>query len=112
LGAEVVFGAQDELEAVRAGYARNRDILLNELPAIGLDGVLPADGAFYLYIDISRYSGDSLEFCSKILDATGVGTTPGVDFDRRRGKSAIRLSFSGPERDIVEAMRRLKAWLR
>ncbi|MCI0467368.1 MAG: aminotransferase class I/II-fold pyridoxal phosphate-dependent enzyme, partial [Beijerinckiaceae bacterium] len=112
LGAEVVFGAQDELEAVRAGYARNRDILLNELPAMGLNGVLPTDGAFYLYIDISRYSGNSLDFCSKMLDATGVGTTPGVDFDRRRGNSAIRLSFSGPERDIVEAVRRLKAWLR
>ncbi|MCI0600675.1 MAG: aminotransferase class I/II-fold pyridoxal phosphate-dependent enzyme, partial [Beijerinckiaceae bacterium] len=102
----------DELEAVRAGYARNRDILLNELPAMGFGEVLPADGAFYLYIDISRYSGDSLDFCSKMLNETGIGTTPGVDFDRRRGKLAIRLSFSGPERDIVEATRRLKVWLR
>ena len=74
--------------------------------------VLAADGAFYLYVDISRFSDDSLDFCAKLLDATGVGTTPGVDFDRRRGKLAVRLSFAGPERDIVEAMRRLKAWLR
>ena len=67
-----------------AGYARNREILLNELPGMGFD-VLPADGAFYLYADISRRSNDSLEFCARLLDATGVGTTPGVDFDRRRG---------------------------
>ncbi|MGB6983547.1 MAG: aminotransferase class I/II-fold pyridoxal phosphate-dependent enzyme, partial [Methylocella sp.] len=111
IGAEVVFDAQDELEAVRAGYAGNRAILLNELPGMGFD-VSAAEGAFYLYVDISRFSGDSLDFCAKLLDATGVGTTPGVDFDRRRGKSAVRLSFAGPERDIVEAMRRLKAWLR
>jgi aspartate/methionine/tyrosine aminotransferase len=111
IGAEVVFDAQEELEAVRAGYAGNREILLNELPGMGFD-FLPADGAFYLYVDISRFSGDSLDFCAKLLDATGVGTTPGVDFDRVRGHSAIRLSFAGPERDIVEAMRRLKAWLR
>jgi len=111
IGAEVVFDAQEELEAVRTGYAGNREILLNELPGMGFD-VLAADGAFYLYVDISRFSDDSLDFCAKLLDATGVGTTPGVDFDRRRGKSAVRLSFAGPDRDIVEAMRRLKAWLR
>ncbi len=111
VGAEVVFDAQAELEAVRAGYARNREILLNELPGRGFD-FLPADGAFYLYVDISRYSEDSADFCAKLLDATGVGTTPGLDFDRARGKSAMRLSFAGPEGDIVEAMRRLKAWLR
>ena len=111
IGAQVVFDAQEELQAVLAGYARNREILLNELPGIGFD-VLPADGAFYLYADISRHSEDSLEFCARLLDATGVSTTPGVDFDRRRGHSAIRLSFAGPERDIVEAMRRLKTWMR
>jgi aspartate/methionine/tyrosine aminotransferase len=111
IGAEVVFDAQDELQAVLAGYARNRDILLNELPGMGFD-VLAADGAFYLYADISRFSGDSLVFCARLLDAAGVATTPGLDFDRRRGTSAIRLSFAGPEGDIIEAARRLKAWLR
>jgi aspartate/methionine/tyrosine aminotransferase len=111
IAAEAVFDAQKELEAVLAGYARNREILLDALPGMGFD-FLPADGAFYLYVDIARFSGNSLEFCAKMLDATGVGTTPGLDFDRRRGHSAIRLSFAGPERDIVEAMRRLKTWLR
>ena len=111
IGAEVVFDAQDELQAVLAGYARNRNILLNELPGIGFD-VLAADGAFYLYADISRFSDNSLDFCARLLDAAGVATTPGLDFDRRRGTSAIRLSFAGPEGDIIEAARRLKAWLR
>jgi len=111
IGAEVVFDAKEELQAVLKGYARNRELLLNELPGMGLD-VLPADGAFYLYADIARHSDNSLEFCAKMLDATGVATTPGIDFDRRRGHSAIRLSFAGPERDIIEAMRRLKAWMR
>ncbi|HET6375721.1 MAG TPA: aminotransferase class I/II-fold pyridoxal phosphate-dependent enzyme, partial [Methylocella sp.] len=112
IGAEAVFDAREELEAVRAGYARNRAILLNELPALGLDQFLPADGAFYLYVDISRFSGSSLDFCDKMLGATGVAATPGVDFDRSRGSSTMRLSFAGPERDIVEAVRRLRAWLR
>lgn len=112
IGAEAVFDAKEELEAVRAGYERNRAIILNELPAMGLDGFHRPDGAFYVYVDISRLSGDSLDFCAKMLDATGVGATPGLDFDRQRGASAMRLSFAGPERDIVEAMRRMKTWLR
>lgn len=112
IGAEAVFNAQEELEAVRAAYERNRAILLNELPGMGLEEFNPPDGAFYVYVDISRFSSDSLEFCTKMLDAIGVGATPGLDFDRRRGASAMRLSFAGPEGDIVEAMRRLKAWLR
>ncbi len=112
LGAEAVFNAQDELEAVRAGYARNRDILLNELPAMGLDGFVCPDGAFYLYADISRFSNNALDFCANLLAEAGVGTTPGIDFDRSRGNHAMRLSFSGPERDILEGMRRLRAWLR
>jgi aspartate/methionine/tyrosine aminotransferase len=112
LGAEAVFNARDELEAVRAGYARNRDILLNELPAMGLDGFVSPDGAFYLYADISWFSDNALDFCANLLAEAGVGTTPGIDFDRSRGNHAIRLSFSGPERDIFEGMRRLRAWLR
>lgn len=112
LGAEAAFEAKEELEAIRANYARNRDILLNELPAMGLCGFAPPDGAFYLFADISRFGGDSIEFCARLLKEAGVGITAGADFDRRRGASAVRISFSGPERDILEGMRRLKAWLR
>jgi len=110
IGAQAVFDAQDELQRVLAGYARNREILLNELPGMGFD-FFPAEGAFYLYADISKHSENALDFCARMLDATGVAATPGLDFDRLRGHTAIRLSFAGPERDIIEAMRRLKGWL-
>ncbi|QBR72974.1 1-aminocyclopropane-1-carboxylate deaminase [Beijerinckiaceae bacterium] len=112
VGAEAVFDAQEELQGILAGYARNRAVLINELPGVGLSDFLPADGAFYLYIDISRFSDNSLDFCDRMLEATGVATTPGLDFDRLAGKSTIRLSFAGPENDIVEAIQRLRSWLR
>lgn len=111
IGAEAAFDAEEELQRVAAGYARNRDILLNALPELGLDA-LPPEGAFYLYADISNYSADSLDFCAKMLAATGVATTPGLDFDLAQGRNAIRISFAGSERTILEATRRLKAWLK
>jgi aspartate/methionine/tyrosine aminotransferase len=47
------FEGLEELEAIKAGYAASRALLLNELLAAGLRSILPADGAFYLYADVS-----------------------------------------------------------
>ncbi len=112
LGAEAVFDEEEELQVVLAGYARNRAILLEELPGMGLGRFPPVDGAFYVYLDVSRLTDSASAFCAKMLDEIGVAATPGLDFDRIRGDCAVRLSFAGAERDIVEAMRRMKSWLR
>ena len=113
VGAEAVFDAGADLQEIVAGYARNRAILLDELPRLGLGDFHPADGAFYIYTDISRLTNDSsIDFCRRMLDETGVATTPGIDFDRARGHSAVRFSFAGPEEDIIEAVKRLRGWLR
>ncbi|MBV9820667.1 MAG: aminotransferase class I/II-fold pyridoxal phosphate-dependent enzyme, partial [Actinobacteria bacterium] len=53
LAAVAAFDAHDELAANVARYAENRALLLEALPAIGLGRLAPADGAFYLYADVS-----------------------------------------------------------
>ena len=111
IAAEVAFDATEELEAIKAGYARSRAVLFEELPRIGLPDFHPADGAFYLYVDVSRYTNDSVEFCKRMLNEAGVAATPGVDFDRDNGHHTMRLSFSGAEARIIEGVKRLKAWL-
>ena len=85
--------------------------MLNELPAIGFSEFPPVDGAFYLYADVSRFTNDSFAFAGKMLREIGVATTPGADFDAERGQSNIRMSFAGSEAQMVEAVRRLRAWL-
>jgi aspartate/methionine/tyrosine aminotransferase len=70
----------------------------------------PADGAFYLYIDISEFAASSVDLCRRVLDETGVALTPGVDFDPARGHHYVRLSFAGPEADTAAAADRLTAW--
>ena len=100
----------DELDANVARYAANRQLLLNELPAAGFDSFAPADGAFYLYADVSRLTDDAPAFCARMLAETGVATTPGIDFDPLRGKSFLRFSFAGATADMAEAARRLKSW--
>ena len=112
IAAEAAFEAGEELEGVRRGYARNREILLNELPRLGLGDFHPVDGAFYVYVDVGRFTNDSRDFCRRLLEEGGVATTPGGDFDRARGARAMRLSFAGSEADIVEAVRRIGGFLR
>ena len=112
IGAEAAFDAVEELELVKAGYARNRALLLNELPAMGLGDFHPVDGAFYVYLDISRFTNDSADFCRRLLEEGGVAATPGLDFDRARGHHTMRISFAGGEVAVREGVARIGRWLK
>lgn len=108
----VAFDCREELDENVRRYGRNRDLLLRELPAAGFDRIAPAEGAFYLFAEVSRLTNDSFAFCRRMLTETGVATTPGVDFDTARGHRFLRISFAGSEADIAEAAGRLAAWRR
>jgi aspartate/methionine/tyrosine aminotransferase len=92
-------------------YAINRRKLLDGLRELGINRLAPTDGAFYVYADVSDFTADSMAFCSKLLDDTGVAIAPGIDFDTTRGDSFVRFSFAGPTSDIEEALRRIGRWL-
>jgi aspartate/methionine/tyrosine aminotransferase len=106
------FDCRDELDGHVNRYRANRDLLMAGLPAAGLDRLTPAQGAFYLYADVSHLTNDSRDFCRRMLREAGVATTPGVDFDRARGAGTLRISFAGATAEMEEAVRRLKAWKR
>jgi aspartate/methionine/tyrosine aminotransferase len=112
IAATAAFEGRDELEDVRRGYEENRRILLDGLPQAGLDSFLPADGAFYLYTDVSRYASDSFAFAKRMLEEAGVAATPGVDFDPQRGQSFLRLCYAGSRDDMRQAVERIGDWLK
>jgi aspartate/methionine/tyrosine aminotransferase len=111
LAALPVFGCQTELDGHVARYRSNRDLLIDTLKSAGLRRLAPAEGAFYLYVDISMLTQDSEEFGRRLLAETGVAVTPGLDFDPVNGGSWVRLSFAGSTEDVAEAARRLREWL-
>ena len=106
------FDGLEELEANRRVYAENRKLLLDELPKAGLGRILPADGAFYLYADVSDFTADSHAFTREMLADVGVAATPGVDFDAERGSRYVRFCDAGTTADMAEAARRLRGWSR
>jgi len=112
IAAEAAFEGRDELQAIKRGYEVNRRILIEGLPQAGLDAFLPADGAFYLYADISRFSNDSCDFAQRLLQEAYVAATPGVDFDPVNGNKFVRFCYAGSAADMREAVERIGGWLR
>jgi aspartate/methionine/tyrosine aminotransferase len=111
LAAVAAFDAYDELDANVARYAAKRERLLAQLRSIGLDRLAPADGAFYVYADVSRWTDDTLAWSARLLDDTGVALVPGLDFDPVDGGRFVRMCFAGDGDEIEQAIDRFGTWL-
>jgi aspartate/methionine/tyrosine aminotransferase len=107
----VALDSHAELQQHLAVYAKNRQLLLAALPALGLADIAPPDGAFYIYADVSRFTDNSLEFCEDILRNTGVACAPGIDFDPVEGRHFIRFSFAVASAQVQDAIERLRPYL-
>lgn len=102
--------SRDELEGHVAAYARNRALMLDGVARLGLSHIAPPDGAFYIYADIGHLTRDSLAFCRRMLEETGVATAPGIDFDPVQGHRFMRFSFAVSTALVEEALARLEPW--
>jgi aspartate/methionine/tyrosine aminotransferase len=105
------FDAYDECDGHVVRYAENRKLLLNGLRRLGIDRLAPADGAFYVYADISHLTDDSAAFGAELLDRTGIAAAPGIDFDQVDGHRFLRFSFAGSTRTVTGALTALEEFL-
>lgn len=106
----VTMDCHEELNGHVEVYRRNRQLLLDALPALGLARIAPPDGAFYIWADIGHLTGDSMAFCKQLLTDTGVATAPGIDFDPVEGHRFMRFSFAVSTAEIEDALRRMVPW--
>lgn len=106
----IAFDCSDELDGHIATYAANRSAMLAALPALGLAKIAPPDGAFYIWADISHLTNDSMDFCTRLLQDTGVACAPGVDFDPVDGHRFMRFSFAVSTPEVEEAIARMIPW--
>ena len=106
----VAMDCTGELEGHIQTYARNRALLLDALPSLGLQRIAPPDGAFYVWADIGHLTNDSIGFCEQLLRDTAEATAPGVDFDPMDGHRFIRFSFAVSTAEVEEALNRMRPW--
>ena len=111
IAAEAALGAEAELNVYRDAYRVNRDFLVKRLPELGFSIASPMDGAFYAYVDVRRFTNDSMAFARRMLAETDVAATPGIDFDPLDGHHTMRFSYAGSFEEMSEAVDRLARWL-
>jgi aspartate aminotransferase len=97
--------ADDDIEMMRKEFQKRRDIaveLFNEDENLS---VLSPAGAFYLFINIKKISGDSMQFCKDLLSEKGIAVVPGVGFG---SEGYFRFSFATSEDQIREGIARIR----
>jgi aspartate/methionine/tyrosine aminotransferase len=102
--------AEPELEGRKDTLRHNRGLLLSALPSLGIRPAASADGAFYIYADVSGLTGDSFEWCRRALDETNVAMTSGIDFDEKDGRHYIRIAYARETAEIERGLERLAKW--
>ena len=104
-------GAIAEFERRRAVLRERRDFIVPALNALGLRVPVAPDGAFYAWMDVSRFHADSWAFAHKLLQTAQVALTPGRDFGLADPQRWLRLSFASSMEDLQEAVARLRGVL-
>jgi len=105
------FDAYGECDGHVQRYAANRRLMIDGLAALGITKLAPADGAFYLYADVSHLTDDSQALCWDLLARVGVASAPGLDFDPVDGRRYLRFSFAGDSETLEGALEALGRYL-
>lgn len=94
-----------------AAFRERRDYMAGALQQIGLDVPVAPDGAFYFYVDVSRYTNDSMAFAIDVLEKAHVAVVPGIDFSPANANRYIRIGYANSPENLREAVNRLGNYL-
>ena len=110
-GLAAIEGPEDDLSAMRDEFKKRRDFLIDGLEGIGLKVGSRPGGAFYILVNVKRYTTDSLSFCYDLLEKAKVAATPGIDFGDG-GEGFIRLSYATSIERMDEGLKRIDSYLK
>ncbi|WP_346016810.1 pyridoxal phosphate-dependent aminotransferase [Chroococcidiopsis sp. CCMEE 29] len=102
-------GSQDCVEQMRQAFAERRQVMMHRLSEIPEITYAKPDGAFYIFVNISKTGLTSLEFCDALLESQQVAAIPGIAFG---ADDHIRLSYATDMASIEKGMNRLDKFVR
>lgn len=91
-------------------FGERRKRMIEGLRRLGLTSQVEPTGAFYVFVNASKLSNDSLALAFDILEKAHVAVTPGADFGEG-GEGYLRLSYAASPENIDEGLRRLAAYI-
>jgi len=101
--------SQESVETMRLAFADRREVIFELLDAIPGISCIKPDGAFYMFVNISKTGMNSLEFCDAFLEQQQVAVIPGIAFG---ADDHIRLSYATDLGTIKKAVERLDKFVR
>jgi aspartate aminotransferase len=103
-----ISGPRDCVLEMAAEFSRRRCLLSDGLMQLQGLALVPPQGAFYAFADISSRGLDSMTFCNRLLEEQGLAAVPGVAFGDDR---CIRLSCAASPATIEDGLARLGRFL-
>jgi aspartate aminotransferase len=101
--------SQESVEKMRLAFADRREVIFELLDAIPGISCIKPDGAFYMFVNISKTGMTSLQFCDAFLEQHQVAVIPGIAFG---ADDHIRLSYATDLGTIKKAVERLDKFVR
>ena len=101
--------SQESVEKMRLAFADRREVIFQLLDAIPRISCIKPDGAFYMFVNISKTGMNSLQFCDALLEQQQVAVIPGIAFG---ADDHIRLSYATDLGTIKKALERLDKFVR
>jgi aspartate aminotransferase len=108
-------GPRDSVRSMRECFARRRDLIVRRLTGMAGITLVPPDGAFYAFPDVSERIkasrngvSDSAGLSDFLIDEARIVCVPGSAFGM---EGHLRLSYAIADGDIEEGLNRLEAAL-
>jgi aspartate aminotransferase len=101
--------ANADIEMMKKEFIKRRDLAVDMFNKIDGLSVLKPDGAFYLFVNISKVSNDSMKFCSELLEKGLVAVVPGIAFG---SEGFFRFSFATDEQSIIDGINRIENFVK
>ena len=102
--------ALPDSERMRRAYDERRRFIVPGLRRLGFGVATEPNGAFYVFANAKRYSGDSYRLAFEILERAKVCVSPGVAFGTN-GEGFLRFSYANSLENLAEALGRLERYL-
>jgi len=103
-------GPQDSIQQTVDTFEHRRDILVNALHRIGWDVPTPA-ATMYLWAKLPEFwQGNSMDFCTQLVEATGVALAPGSGFGNS-GEGYVRIALVREADKLEEAADKIAKFL-
>ena len=101
-----------EFERRRQALDVRRQLLISGLQKMGFEPVVPAQGAFYVYVDVSKVTDDAMAWCLDLLETEGVALTPGADFGHEQSHRYVRFAYTCDVERLEDALSRIARFIR